>query len=226
MLCAAPLTWEVLFVSGKMGRNTSSFKTCWSAGWWMTDLLLKLLTSAFIFSSFSLLQSSEFKPCSNLCNASSASLSLFSRSMRTFTSAWGRQWALLKTSLCLNNHPANSQDPWGTHPADENVKTRVRKTNRNIVRQHKSCSACLQTESEIEIHIILVIFLYSDFHFHCFSLIVCGIRGGISIYELKYLQLRRNRKTSFQPRQTWDKGNQFPQRGAQYLVSETPHRKI
>lgn len=139
----------------------------------MTDLLLKLLTSAFIFSSFSLLQSRESKPCSKLCNASSASLSLFSRSMRTFTSAWGREWALLKNSLCLNNHPANSQGLWGTHQAEENERTTVRKTNRNIVQQHKSRSSCRQTEPEFEeVQIILVILLYSGFHFHSFPLIV------------------------------------------------------
>lgn len=159
----------------------------------MTDLLLRLLTSAFIFSSLSLLRSKEFKPCSKLCNASSASLSLFSSSMRTFTSAWGRrkEQMLLKTAcvsvslLQLNRFARDPMKDWQSGKPIE-------------IRQNLFIGSSDRTKSTD----ISAILLYSDFPFHSCPLILWTTRSQTVLQHLNsYLwkNLNKNR-TSFHPK--------------------------
>lgn len=70
------------------------FVRIWHQAWWRYQWMHSLLrwdTSPFICSSLSLVRSSEFRPFSRSCRASSACFSLFSSSIRDSISAWDTQ---------------------------------------------------------------------------------------------------------------------------------------
>lgn len=86
-------SWTKCDISAHIGSARYRFVRIWHQAWryqWMHSLL-RWDTSPFICSSLSLDRSSEFRPFSRSCRASSACFSLFSSSTRDSISAWDTQ---------------------------------------------------------------------------------------------------------------------------------------